>query len=365
MKTNDISSLSVSTGATIQEVLSTIQNSGAIACALLYDQNKFINLVTDGDVRRAFLKGFNLQSPAAELQKIKSNSSRPLAVTANANLPYENLRELFRAHSLRQLVLTGADGSPVAVIDHQEVDHQISYMRQEFNALIMAGGFGTRLLPYTADTPKPMLRINDKPILEIIIERLSRHRVKKIFISTHYLPEKIIEYFGNGEKIGVEIIYIHEEKPLGTGGVISLLPIRDVTTLVINGDILSELDIEMFLAFHLKNKATMTIAATRFSLEVPFGVITEKDSSVLQIDEKPQFEFLINSGIYLISENAFQYLPKNERYNITDLAARLISSSMKVLCFPIFERWIDIGRPSDFKLANTVLFESTTHNPTL
>jgi len=355
MKIHDISSLKVSTASSIQEVVDTIQRSGAIACALLYDQSKFINVVTDGDVRRALLKGFNLQSPAFELQKIKSNSSRPLTITADANLHYTNLKEIFRVHSLRQLVLTAADGSPVAVIDNQEVEHEITYISQEFSALIMAGGFGTRLWPHTADTPKTMLRINGKPMLEIIIENLLRYGVKNIFISTHYLSEKIVEYFGNGEKIGVEINYIYEEKPLGTGGAISLLPIQDVTTLVIYGDILTELDIEMFLAFHLKNEAAMTIAAKQYSVEVPFGVITEKDSTVLRIDEKPLFEFLVNSGIYLISTNAFQHLPKNERYNITDLAANLINSSMKVLCFPIFERWIDIGRPADFELANKVL----------
>jgi NDP-sugar pyrophosphorylase family protein len=240
---------------------------------------------------------------------------------------------------------------PVSVIDHHTVDESPSYINRSFTAVVMAGGFGTRLRPLTEDTPKPMLQINGRPMLEISIEKLISHGANRIFIATHYLPEKITSHFGNGERFGVEIQYVHEEVPLGTGGALSLLPRRDENTLVFNGDILTNLDIGMFLAYHLKSGSAMTIAATQYSFQVPFGVISEQNSLVTHIEEKPSFSFLVNSGIYFLSKQVFDVVPPSGKYNMTDVAHALVQRSMPVSCFPIFEHWLDVGRPSDYDLA--------------
>ncbi|WP_250499866.1 nucleotidyltransferase family protein [Caballeronia sp. GAWG1-5s-s] len=350
---DDLIHLKVTFDSKISDVIACIQASGSVACALLYDnQNTFVNIITDGDVRRAFLEGRKLDDSAREIQVIKERSTRPKPITANARANNDEREALFREYSLRQLVLTDDNGRPVSVIDHNAVNHSPSFIDHKFTAVVMAGGFGTRLRPLTVDTPKPMLQVNGRPMLEISIEKLVAHGASRIIITTHYLPEKITEHFGNGERFGVEIEYVHEETPLGTGGALSLVPFRDENTLVFNGDILTNLDIGMFLAFHLRSRSAMTIAATQYSFQVPFGVITERDSLVTNIEEKPNFSFLVNSGIYFLSKSVFETLPDSGAYNMTDVANNLIAAKQPVSCFPIFEHWLDVGRPSDYDLAS-------------
>ena len=363
MKTsNEISHLKITLDSKISDVIACIQESGPVACALLYDDTgQFVNIITDGDVRRAFLEGRKLDDRAAEIQAVKTRSSRPVPITAPLTSSADEREQLFFRYSLRQLVLVDANGTPVSVIDHNAVNQVPNYINQNFTALVMAGGFGTRLRPYTEDTPKPMLRVNDRPMLEISIEKLVSHGANRIIISTHYLPEKITEHFGNGEKFGVDIQYIYEPTPLGTGGALSLVPFHDENTLVFNGDILTNLDIGMFLAFHLRSNSAMTIAATQYRFQVPFGVISETDSLVTHIEEKPSCSFLVNSGIYFLSKRVFETLPPSGRYNMTDVASNLIKSSLSVSCFPIFEHWLDVGRPSDFELAKK-MFPAKANN---
>lgn len=349
---DELAHLKVTLDAKVSDVIACIQASGPVACALLYDgTGRFINIITDGDVRRAFLEGFKLDDAAQQIHEVKSETARPKPITASVHSSAGERKELFRQYNLRQLILVDANGTPVAIIDHQAVDHSPSYINRNFTAVVMAGGFGTRLRPLTEDTPKPMLQINGRPMLEISIEKLIGYGANRIYIATHYLPEKITSHFGNGERFGVEIQYVHEEVPLGTGGALSLLPTHDENTLVFNGDILTNLDIGMFLAYHLKSGSAMTIASTQYSFQVPFGVVSEKNSFVTHIEEKPSFSFLVNSGIYFLSKKVFEVLPKSGKYNMTDVAHVLIERSLPVSCFPIFEHWLDVGRPSDYDLA--------------
>lgn len=335
----------------ISKIISCIESSGDVACALLYgDSGEFVNIFTDGDIRRAFLNGQNLNTSAYEVLKIKCNGSRQVPITASIYSSHDERVALFQKFNLRQLVLLDGD-LPLAVISYRHLDWHPHYVDQHFSALIMAGGFGTRLMPMTANTPKPMLQINGRPILEIIIDKLVSYGVKKITISTHYLPEIIRSHFGDGGGFGIPIEYLHEEIPLGTGGALSLMKEPHKSTLVINGDVLTDLNIEMFLASHLKNNAAMTIASTQYQVQVPFGVIAEEDSSVIRIEEKPTYTFSVNSGIYFIDRQVFDSLPPDPHFNMTDLAELLIKGEKKVQCFPIFERWLDVGRHDDFKIA--------------
>lgn len=352
---DELAHLKVTFDSKLSDVIARIQESGAVACALLYDEKgQFVNIITDGDVRRAFLEGHTLDAAAQEIHTIKGRSARPFPITAKVTTSPEEREALFRQYSLRQLVLVDATGTPVSIIDHRAVNHAPNYINRNFTAVIMAGGFGTRLRPLTEDTPKPMLQVNGRPMLEISIEKLVSHGASRIFIATHYLPEKITDHFGNGEKFGVDIQYVHEKTPLGTGGALSLVPFHDENTLVFNGDILTNLDIGMFLAFHLRSGSAMTIAATQYTFQVPFGVISETDSRVTHIEEKPNFSFLVNSGIYFLSKRVFDTLPKSGHYNMTDVAHNLNQVSQPVSCFPIFEHWLDVGRPSDYDLASKI-----------
>lgn len=346
-----LKAVSIGPNDRVSKIISCIEISGDVACALLYDEyGNFVNIFTDGDVRRAFLNGLNLDSLASEALVFKAGGPRPLPITASIHSSHDERVMLFKRFNLRQLVLLDEE-VPKAIISYKYLDWHPHYVGQKFSALIMAGGFGTRLMPLTANTPKPMLQINGRPILEIIIEKLVSHGATHISISTHYLPEVIRNHFGNGRDFGVPIDYIHETSPLGTGGALALLRRPQKSTLIINGDVLTDLNIEMLLSSHLKNEAAMTIASTQYRVEVPFGVIAEQDSAVIAIEEKPTYSFSVNSGIYFVDDQVFQHLPSEPRFNMTDLADLLIKRKKKVLCFPIFERWLDVGRHDDFRLA--------------
>ncbi|SAL06763.1 D-glycero-d-manno-heptose 1-phosphate guanosyltransferase [Caballeronia calidae] len=348
----DLDRLKISLCDSLADVVARIQASRALGCALIYDDNgHFVNIVTDGDIRRAFLEGKHVDATARDIHEIKLKSTRPTPITAHVGSTHAERIALFRQHSLRQLILVDAHGTPVDIIDHQDINSTPAYVNQRFTAVVMAGGFGTRLRPLTADTPKPMLNVNGRPMLEISIEKLISYGASRIFISTHYLPEKIVNHFGNGERFGIPIEYIHEETPLGTGGALSLLSSRDDTTLVFNGDILTTLDVSMFLAYHLRTESAMSIAATQYSFQVPFGVVGSTGSQVTHIEEKPKFSFLINSGIYFLSPSVLASLPQNGPYHMTDVAHEQIRRGANVSCFPVFEHWLDVGRPSDYDLA--------------
>ena len=352
METTQLETLKVSLDDSVSDVIRRIQASGSLGCALIYDAaGRFVNIVTDGDVRRAFLEGKQLDATARDIHQVKLQTARPAPITARTNSSRAERAALFRQHSLRQLVLVDRSGVPVDVIDHQSIDSSPPYVNRRFTAVVMAGGFGMRLRPLTETTPKPMLCVNGRPMLEISIEKLVNHGADRIVISTHYLHEKIVNHFGRGERFGVPIDYIHEEEPLGTGGALSRLAHRNEATLVFNGDILTTLDIGMFHAYHLRTESAMTIAATQYGFQVPFGVIDASQSRVMHIEEKPKLSFLVNSGMYFLSPRVFATLPRHGAYHMTDVAHEQIRRGVRVSCFPIFEHWLDVGRPSDYDLA--------------
>ncbi|WP_158244316.1 nucleotidyltransferase family protein [Trinickia dabaoshanensis] len=355
MANAQIDKLKVSLNDSLSDVVRCIQFSGSLGCALIYDdEGRFLNIATDGDVRRAFLEGKQLNVTARHINELKLRSSRPRPIVAPVNSSRAERCALFRKHLLRQLILVDHRGVPVEVIDHRSIDSSPAYCNRPFTAVVMAGGFGTRLRPLTENTPKPMLHVNGRPMLEISIEKLVNHGAHRIFITTHYLHEKIVDHFGNGERFGVPIDYIHEQEPLGTGGALSCLSHREDATLVFNGDILTNLDIGMFLAYHLRTESAMTIAATRYSFQVPFGVIEAAESRVTHIEEKPTLSYLVNSGIYFLSPKVFATLPKEGAYHMTDVTHEQIRRGGRVSCFPVFEHWLDVGRPSDYDLAPTL-----------
>jgi UDP-2,4-diacetamido-2,4,6-trideoxy-beta-L-gulopyranose hydrolase len=280
MKNTYLDRLKVSLDDSLSDVVTCIQASGSLGCALIYNHaGRFVNIVTDGDVRRAFLEGKHLDATARDILQIKLKTARPTPITAHVGSTHAERTALFRRYSLRQLILVDRFGTPVDIIDHLSINSSPAYVNQRFTAVVMAGGFGTRR-PLTENTPKPMLHVNGRPMLEISIEKLVNYGATRIFISTHYLREKIVDHFGSGERFGVPIDYIHEEEPLGTGGALPRLSYRDDTTLVFNGDILTNLDFGMFLAYHLRSQSAVTIAATQYSFQVPFGVVSMTESQV-------------------------------------------------------------------------------------
>jgi NDP-sugar pyrophosphorylase family protein len=215
----------------------------------------------------------------------------------------------------------------------------------------MAGGYGKRLLPLTEQLPKPMLPVGDKPLLERTIQQLRRSGIRDISLTTHYLPESINQYFGDGSAFGVRLNYLKEDYPLGTAGGLKLMKGTGNPFIVINGDIITGVPFQEMLNFHRKHHASLTVGVRKYGVEVPFGVVDLEEVRVSHIREKPSFNFFINAGIYLLEPEVCDLIPLGQRFDMTQLIERLIDAGKVVVSFPIMEYWLDVGRHEDYAKA--------------
>jgi NDP-sugar pyrophosphorylase family protein len=223
----------------------------------------------------------------------------------------------------------------------------------------MAGGFGTRLRPLTDNCPKPMLKVGDKPILEILVRSFIKAGFVNFYISTHFMPEQIHEYFGNGSGLGVNIVYVHEDSPLGTGGALGLLPDdlpKNLPLIMINGDVLTTVDFKRLLTFHNENQADATMCVREYDYQVPYGVINGEGNKITSMVEKPIQRFFVNAGIYIVSPKVIQSVPANHKIDMPTLLEQHMQKTDNILMFPIHEYWLDIGRMDDFKRAQMDIY---------
>ncbi|MBW2466817.1 MAG: NTP transferase domain-containing protein [Deltaproteobacteria bacterium] len=220
-------------------------------------------------------------------------------------------------------------------------------------AFILAGGKGSRLLPYTTNFPKPLMPIKDKPILEIVIDRLRKADITDIIFGTGHMAELLQTFFGNGEKFGVKISYSREDEPLGTAGPLNL--VRDKLTdtfLVMNGDILTDIRFHELVKYHENEKSTATVALSRRTVDIDFGVVTlDSENQFLEWKEKPQIEYMVSTGIYIFEPEALDVLPGEGFFNLPDLIVKLAENNKKVKGYIHHGYWLDIGRPGDYAKA--------------
>ena len=333
---------------TIREVIACIdRNEKGIALVVDKDRHLLATL-TDGDIRRAILAGYGLDEPVRILIDQKAQSPQGQPVTAEIGTPRAELLKRMKEYAIRQLPLLDSEGRVADLVMLAEL------MPDQFlplQAVIMAGGTGTRLRPLTEDLPKPMLPVGDRPLMEVIIEQLRQTGIGRVNITTHYLPDKITEYFGNGENFGVELNYVSEDRPLGTAGSLGLIDWPQETLLVINGDILTKVNFRAMLNYHQEHGADITVGVRKYDLQVPYGVVECEDQRVSRLREKPSLSFFVNAGIYMLEPRVNQYIPNGEHYDMTDLIDRLIQKGRPVVSFPIVEYWLDIGKPSDYARA--------------
>ncbi|MEZ6063115.1 MAG: nucleotidyltransferase family protein [Planctomycetaceae bacterium] len=341
--TPDVRQLCVTKEVTIRKVMECIDRGGHGIALLLDDNDRFVRTITDGDVRRAILNGTNLDTAVEDVESLAFRK----CVTAPVNTPRDVQIELMVNADIRHLPLLNRDGT-VAELAFSE---EFIAPRVSMQAVIMAGGFGTRLKPLTDDTPKPMLPIGGKPLMERTIEGLQRAGIHRINVTTHYLPEKITRYFGSGDRFGVELNYFSEEQPLGTAGALRMMDDTDEPMLVMNGDILTKVDFRSLLKFHQEHNAALTVAVRQYDVQVPYGVVEASGGYVRALKEKPRFDFLVNAGIYLLEPAARRLIPESGRYDMTDLIDALLKNGDVVVGYPIMEYWLDIGRPDDFQQA--------------
>jgi NDP-sugar pyrophosphorylase family protein len=270
------------------------------------------------------------------------------SITAPLGTPRDSILQLLRRHQIRHLPLLDDQRRVADLVTLRELEPPDSLPVQ---AVIMAGGFGKRLRPLTDDTPKPMLPIGGQPLMERTIQSLRQAGIRRINITTHFLPDKIKDYFGSGQQYDVDLAYVSEDQPLGTAGALSLMEETDEPTLVKNGDILTRVDYRELVEFHRKQAADLTVGVRHYEMKVPYGVIDAEHGIVRQVREKPTCEFLVNAGVYVLQPLARRLIPSGRQYHMTDLIADLLAQGRTVACFPIIEYWLDIGQQDDFQRA--------------
>lgn len=339
--------ITVTEEALIRDVMSCIDR-GAKGIAIVVDsQDHLIAALTDGDMRRAVLSGMSLDNPVKNLLSTLREQGKIHPVTLPAGTPYQEIVRVMAKHSVRQIPLLDESGR---VVDLAVIDDLIASTDEPWRAVVMAGGYGTRLMPLTAETPKPMLKVGDEPLIERLVKQIKQAGITRVNISTHYQGDKIARHFGNGEAFGIEVEYVPEERPLGTAGALSMVQGNE-PLLVINGDILTRLDFRALRNFHFEHNADMTVAVREYRFDVPYGVIEADGVAVTGVTEKPTVKFFVSAGIYLISSSARQFVPSGKYFDMPQLIQTLIAAGRTVIRFPIWEYWLDIGRQEDFERA--------------
>lgn len=329
--------------ASLQEAVVALDRGGLQIAVVVDDDKHVLGTLTDGDIRRALLRQMSMTAPAVEIMCRSPETASTFTTKAE-------LLALMERHRILQVPILDQQGHIVAI---QTLQDLLNPRRFDNLVFLMAGGFGTRLQPLTDHCPKPMLNVGNKPILEIIIENFVAAGFHRFFISTHYRPEMIRDRIGNGSRWNIEIEYVHENEPLGTGGALGLLPKNQINEpiLMMNGDLLTNLDFANLLDFHNDNDALATMCVRDYEHLVPYGVIENEDVKVTSIVEKPSYHYFINAGIYALSPSILDEVSPNQRIDMPTLLEMRMTAGDTVNMFPIHEYWLDIGRMEDFQRA--------------
>ncbi|WP_179233024.1 nucleotidyltransferase family protein [Paenibacillus rigui] len=330
--------------ATVKDAVEAIDKTGA-EIVLVCSGSKLNGVVTDSDVRRGILRGIKMDDSVKEILNVNFHF-------ASEQDPRESVIHRMIQENIRQMPVLNPMGEVIDLILLKQVMQQAQKVHTT-PVLIMAGGLGTRLRPLTAQTPKPMMSIGGKPIMEILIEHLKQEGFRDIYVAVNYRKETIKTFFEHGEAYGVNLHYIEEPERLGTAGAIRLA-IEQLTKpfLVINGDILTKANFSQFLKFHRKVQAALTIASVPYDISIPYGVIEVNQHRVTGLTEKPRIQTLINAGIYCVEPQLISFIPENQYFDMTHLIGRLLEQKVPVSSYPLHEYWLDIGKHLDYKKAN-------------
>lgn len=344
----DLNPFIVPSASSVRELLNCVDRNGKGIALVVGGEGELLATVTDGDIRRAILGGITPASPVSALLENRLCLGASKAITAFVETPKNELIQCMRKNGLRHLPLVDKKGQLIDLMILSDIQPE---KKLPVTCVIMAGGNGLRLRPLTKDIPKPMLTIGEYPLLQRIIEHLGRSGIQKIVIAVHYLADKIIDYFGDGHAFGVQIEYLKEELPLGTAGALSLVDASSDFLLVMNGDILTNVNLESLVAFHIEQNAQLTIGLRLYDVGIPYGVVRLEGPNVKKLTEKPLMRYFVNGGIYLLNPDLKRYLVEGAPCDMTDFANLLISKNQTVVGFPIQEYWMDIGQWENYQKA--------------
>ncbi len=328
----------------LREAVQVLDRAGFGVALLVGPANGLAAILTDGDVRRWILRGQGLDGPALD-------SANRTPIIADPTNNRDALRTLMRSpeSSVNHLPLVDRAGALVGLLLRADLEDDDDGVQ----AIVMAGGFGMRLRPLTDATPKPMLHIGGKPLLERIVSDLAAAGIRNVSLTTHYQSEQIESHFGDGSAFGVDVRYVTESKPLGTGGALSLVETDNRPLLVVNGDILTRIDYRALVSFHREQRAAVTIAVRNYEVRIPYGVVEAEGADVRALREKPTLSFLVNAGIYLIEPSVQRSIPTGVRIDMPQIIDTVLAGGGCVASFPIREYWLDIGRLEDYERAKS------------
>lgn len=333
----DIKALQLPPTAPISSAIQIIDD-GRVQIALVVDLDKrLLGTITDGDIRRGLLRGESLDT---SVERIMSKTFHAL----HADAIEKDALSLMRRETLHQVPALDDQGRVVRLFLLEDLIK--SKEKRSNSVVIMAGGEGKRLRPLTQDCPKPMLLVGGKPMLEIILEQCIDAGFQHFYLSVNYLKSQIQDHFGNGARWHVQIDYLEEKLPLGTGGALSLLPLRpSEPLLVLNGDLLTRVDYSRLLQFHDEHKAAATLCVREHKTQIPYGVVRIDDLRVLALEEKPVLSHYVNAGIYLLDPSLLDFVPHNRFFDMPQLLETAMENKHRVNAFPIHEYWLDVGHP--------------------
>ena len=327
----------------LQHAIKVLQEGGCRITLVVDGHKKLLGTVTDGDIRRALMSGMTMISRISDVMN-------KFPVTAKKIDSREHILSLMDDMSILHIPIIDAAGVVCGLETLQQLLEKPSYDNPVF---LMAGGFGTRLHPLTENTPKPLLKVGNRPILETIIDQFIDYGFHNFYISTHFKPELIRDHFKNRYQQGVTIHFIHEDIPLGTAGSLGLLSdnLPDLPIIIMNGDLLTGVNFEHLLDFHNNNNSEATMCVREYDFQVPYGVVDIDGCNIREIKEKPVLKFFVNAGIYVLNKNLINKVDGESYLDMTDFLEKELDSG-GVNAFPIHEYWLDIGRMEEYEKAN-------------
>ncbi len=330
----EINSILLDQQSTLRQAIGVMNNTGLKILIVVKKNSKMLGTIVDGDIRRGLIKGLNLDSKVTKIINSKPKITKKKITTLEAN-------EIMNLNYLNHLPFLDKNNRPIGLYTK---DYSFLVKERPNKFVIMAGGRGKRLLPHTISTPKPLVKVFNKPMLEHIIIKARNNGFKNFFLSVNYLKFKIKKYFSNGKKLNVKINYLEEKQPLGTAGSLYLLKnLKNQNIIVSNCDVISDLDFGDLLDYHISNKSDATMAVRRFEKRNQYGVIKAKGKKFISYDEKPLTLENINAGIYVLNSKVLKIIKPNTKIDMTEFFLTLKKKKKNVNIYPIYENWLDAG----------------------
>ncbi len=327
--------------ASLREALRVIDQNKEGIVLVVDAKNRLCGIITDGDVRRFILKNGDISTRCDTIMNKEyfySTHGSP-----------EEAKKLMTRQRIRHIPYLGKDKKLLSLF----ISDTIYELKESVAAVVMAGGEGARVREISQGIPKPLLKIKEKPILEEVLLGFKRHHINRIFLALNYRAKDFKDYFRDGSSLGLDITYLEEKKKLGTAGALSLLPkaLPYETLLVMNADVLTATNLTSLIQFYRDHHLLMCVAAKEYVFDIPFGIFEVANGHLVGLKEKPSERFFCNAGIYVLDKQVLEFIPKNKRYDMTDLIKLLLGKSLPIGAFPLYEYWIDIGNKGDFHRA--------------